>query len=128
MKKVLSFILLLIYFTVSTGFVVSFHYCMDEIESVELGRNHSDECGVCGMQQGDNGCCRDDVKMLKLHTDHLVKQVVSNNEAPVVLVQTVTNISLTPFYNFQQQFFGKADEGPPINKQYTYLRNRVFLI
>ncbi len=120
--------MLLLYFTVSTGFAVSFHYCMDEIESVELGQNQSDECGVCGMQQGDNRCCRNDVKMLKLSADHLVTQMVIDKSTPVVLVQPVTNLSLTPFYNFKKQFFSKAGEGPPINKQYTYLRNRVFLI
>ncbi len=49
MKKGLSIILLLIYFTVSTSFTVNLHYCMDKIQSWELGTTNDEKCDLCGM-------------------------------------------------------------------------------
>ena len=71
MKRVLTAILLLIYFTVTTGVVVSLHYCMDRFDSVRVGTDASDECGNCGMHKGENECCWDDVEMVKLQSAHM---------------------------------------------------------
>ena len=70
MKKLAASILLLIYFTVTTGFVVSVHYCMNKLDSIQLGDNSSEECGKCGMHVEDSGgCCKDDVKLVKMQAD-----------------------------------------------------------
>jgi len=71
MKKLLTAILLLIYFTVTTGVVVSLHYCMDRFDSVRVGTEASEKCGSCGMHKGLNECCWDDVSIVKLQSAHM---------------------------------------------------------
>src|SRR5688572_7684807 len=71
MKKLVTALLLLTYFTATTGVVVSLHYCMDRFDSVRVGTDASDECGNCGMHKGLNECCWDDVSMVKLQTAHM---------------------------------------------------------
>lgn len=128
MKKLTAFILLLIYFTVSTGFVVSMHYCMNQFDSVQVGAA-SDKCSKCGMHTADSGgCCRDEVKVVKLQVDKQVAKMLfsSLSFAPVALPLS-QHLSL-PFQNFRQ-VIEPAPTGPPlISNQPVYLSKRVFLI
>jgi hypothetical protein len=128
MKKLFASILLLVYFTVSTGFVVSVHYCMNRVDSVRLGDTSSDECMKCGMHIEDSGgCCKDDVKMVKMHADQAFAKI------------TVPDFSLhLPLLSFSQSIlFARYESpeeshllahGPPLSKQDTYLQNRVFRV
>ena len=127
MKKILVFIVLMIYFTVSSGFVVSFHFCMDELASTQIGSSSSEECGECGMHMEDNHCCWDDVKVLKLKTDHFSSQFKIQLFTPALPEQQVVQFVTTPFFNFQHDD-GRVDDKPPLNGQDTYLQNRVFRI
>ena len=126
MKKTLAAILLLVYFTVSTGFVVSLHYCMDRLTSTEIGNSKSDKCDYCGMHK-DGHCCRDDVKVVKLQVLHTISQIAvplfSLSPAHVV---TATFI-VSPFYNFTKTNDAIA-HSPPLSEQDTYLQNCVFRI
>ena len=126
MKKLLAAILLLVYFTVSTGFVVSLHYCMDRLASAQIGSNHEDKCTYCGMQK-DGKCCRDDVKIVKLQTTHLVAKTIGPDFILPVSIITPTEFLVSPFYNFTQISRG-VEHGPPLSEQDTYLQNRVFRI
>ncbi|MGV3656906.1 MAG: HYC_CC_PP family protein [Chitinophagaceae bacterium] len=129
MKRFLAFILLLIYFTVSTGFVVSMHFCMNKFESVQVGAASSDKCGKCGMHTEDSGgCCRDEVKVVKLQMDKQVAKMLlpSLSLSPVEL--PLSQHLATPFQNFQQAVEPVPTGPPPISSQPVYLSNRVFLI
>ncbi len=128
MKKILATIVLMAYFMVSTGFIVCVHYCMDRFDSAQLGASDSDECGKCGMHKdGQNKCCRDDVKVVKMNTDHLASSVYSfislaapAPERPIALIdQPVRNFSL---------YERPVAHAPPLSGQDTYLQNRVFRI
>lgn len=126
MKKLLASILLLVYFTVSTGFVVSIHYCMNKVDSVQLGDTTSDECGKCGMHIEDSGgCCKDDVQMVKLQGDQSLVKI------------TVPDFSLhlpSPLFNAFDIYSNNNSveekhplaHGPPLSEQDTYLKNCVF--
>jgi len=126
MKKLAASILLLIYFTVSTGFVVSVHYCMNKLDSVQLGDDSSEECGKCGMHVEDSGgCCKDDVKLVKMQVDQAFAKVLSadfsfHTELPV----TIDHYS-APLQNSIQEEYPLA-HGPPLSEQDTYLKNCVF--
>ena len=126
MKRLLATILLAVYALMSTGFVVSLHYCMDRLNSAQLGETTSNICDRCGMHK-EGHCCWDDVKIVKIQTSHLS----SNNtiEVPSLASSTLTlsNYVLIPVFKADQTNYPIA-HGPPINKQDTYLTNCVFRI
>jgi hypothetical protein len=89
MKKALALILLLVYFVVSTGFTVNLHYCMDRFHSWELGASNQEACATCGMKTSDSeGCCRDEVKTVKLQQDlSQAKYMVVQFTMPVMIAE-----------------------------------------
>lgn len=129
MKKIFVTIIVLAYFVVSTGIVVSFHYCMDRLQSVQLGDSHSDNCGDCGMPKKDNkGCCKDEVKVLKLQISHTAPKALTADPSftpslPVVPV----NFLVSPLFSSTEKTSSVA-HSPPLGRQDTYLRNCVFRI
>jgi hypothetical protein len=127
MKKAVALILLLVYFVVSTGFTVNLHYCMDRFHSWELGASEQDACATCGMKTSDsNGCCRDEVKTVKLQQDlSQAKYMVTQFTMPV-LITSVSEHLVTPFLNYNETII-PDDTGPPLlSEQDTYLENCVF--
>lgn len=128
MKKGAAFILLLIYFTVSTGFVVSVHYCMNKVDRVELGDGHKDQCGKCGMYLNkSHGCCKDDVKLIKMKVDQsAAKTTVADFSfyLPVIVV----NPFLLSLIRTNLQAGYPVAHGPPLNELPLYLQNCVFRI
>ncbi len=128
MKKGLSIILLLIYFTVSTGFTVNLHYCMDEIQSWELGTIDDEKCDLCGMDTQDSGCCRDEERVLKLQQDVFKTPAIAYNFSLPILISHTTSYLLLPFQNVKTADQYLSHSPPLINKQDTYLENCVFRI
>jgi hypothetical protein len=125
MKRILSGILLLVYFTVSTGFVVSFHYCMDELDSVQFG-NGDEKCGKCGMHN-DGGCCRDEVKVLKLDTEQLVSKAFTASFTPSA-PPIQTSLVLDQLVQQKDLPSGYISHPPPLLLQPIYLQVCVFRI
>lgn len=129
MKRALASILLLIYFCVSTGFVVSMHYCMNKVDLVKVGATESEKCGKCGMHTEDSdGCCRDEVKVVKLQQDEQLAKLLmpSLTLAPVEMLLS-QHLAL-PFHNFVQAQV-LDDPYPPLRRsQPVYLSNCVFRI
>jgi hypothetical protein len=126
MKRLLASILLVVYFTVSTGFVVSIHYCMDKLQSVQIGVTDSDECGKCGMKiEKNDGCCKEDVKLIKIKGDQPVAKMPVA-DFPLILPHTTPNtFLLSLFHNFSPSDHPIA-HSPPLNEPDIYLQNRVF--
>ena len=48
------------------------HYCMEKFISWNLSESENKTCGKCGMKESatQKGCCKDEVKQLKIDTDH----------------------------------------------------------
>lgn len=73
MKKVLFFILSIIYLTTSTGANLHYHYCMGTLADWSIWVKHEEKkCSKCGMEKkdgADNGCCKDEHKWLKIEDD-----------------------------------------------------------
>ena len=129
MKKALTFILLLVYTTASSGLVVNVHYCMDKFDSVQIGNSGSDTCGKCGMHQEENECCFDDVKVLKLNGSHLASILLVPSYSLPDAVCFTTDFLLVPLVNFDRQDRSFFSHSPPlISLQDTYLQNCVFRI
>jgi hypothetical protein len=83
MKRVFAAITLVIYLAVSSGIVINFHYCMDELASVQLYETQTSICGKCGMAKKSLGCCRDEITVIKLTNDQLTSTTPASVEAPV---------------------------------------------
>ena len=124
-KQFLAAIVLLVYFCATTGFVISLHYCMDRFDSAELGATKNDRCNKCGMHK--NGCCWDDVKVVRLQTSHLASKINIDEFAAPAIQSLTTGFILSPFENVSSAKNSFA-HSPPLSEQDTYLRNRVFRI
>lgn len=129
MKRVFASILLLLYFCVSTGFVVSMHYCMNKFDSVKVGAPESEKCGKCGMHTEDSeGCCRDEVKVVKLQQDEqLAKLLMPSLTLPPVELPLSKHLAL-PFQNYVQAYLLEEPDPPLRKSQPVYLSNCVFRI
>lgn len=126
LKKVVTILVLFVYFTVSTGFYVSVHYCMNRVASVKAGVADDDVCELCGMKLNGH-CCRDDVKLFKLKLEHPVVQQLVPDFSWVYLsaprVQLLPSANLQLQSNFDDPVVSPPPEGPPL-----FVRNRVFRI
>jgi hypothetical protein len=72
MRKAFTLILALLYISTSTGAAVHMHYCMGKMSGWGLLASRSDTCGKCGMEKldkEDNGCCKDEIKLIKNESD-----------------------------------------------------------
>jgi hypothetical protein len=127
MKRIFTVLTLIVYFLVSTGFAVSVHYCMDEIDSVEIGTESDNECNRCGMEVGDNKCCRDEVKVHKLQTSHVVSKALQLNFSIPALITATADLTLSPFRNFKPLLHTIA-HSPPLPGQDILIENCVFRI
>ena len=128
MKKLLALVTLFLYVAVSTGFVVSVHYCMDKMSSLQLGDVRYHKCFKCGMPVSDNkGCCKDEVKVVKLQMDQIVASLAKTDFAlPPAVVATI-RIALVPVIDALTKT-GTVVHGPPLSGQDICRHNRVFRI
>lgn len=72
MKKILVFILAIIYISTSAGAMVHMHYCMGKVVGISLWQNDEQTCTSCGMSKAKTGlkkCCHDDSKQVKIQSD-----------------------------------------------------------
>lgn len=126
MKKAAAVILLLVYFTVTTGFTVSVHYCMNKRVAVELGYSVKDDCGKCGMNiQKSKGCCKDDVRVVKMQADHNLAKTLGSDFSLSLPPAAFPDYPIASFFTSTHLRYPLA-HGPPLNAQDTYLLNCVF--
>ena len=128
MKKGIAAILLVLYVAFSTGVVISFHYCMNDLDSLQIGAAKTEICSNCGMHQEDaNACCNDEVKIFKIQDYQQATAISFKFSAPDVLVSVLPSFSEISFTNSTPEHF-LNNHSPPISKQDTYLQNCVFRI
>ena len=70
MKKIIVFILALIYITTSSGVAVNMHYCMGKFLTWDFSHYEDQYCSNCGMKETKSkGCCQNEQKILKVEDD-----------------------------------------------------------
>lgn len=126
MKKGIAAILLLFYFAFSTGVIISYHYCMDEFDSLQLGDNKTEICGKCGMHKENMGCCNDEVRIYKIEDEQQTTSVNFKFEAPLAIIESIPEWNETDINTTHDVFAN--NHSPPLSKQETYLQNCVFRI
>ena len=130
MKKVIVSIVLLCYLAVSSGVVINFHYCMNKLTSTELFTSDAGECGKCGMSIDEsNGCCHDELKIVKMNDDQKVTAAFSFELLPLnTLVYTPSEFIAASFYSLPGKRHFLNHSPPLLSAQDTYLQNNVFRI
>ncbi|HJS56449.1 MAG TPA: hypothetical protein VJ765_17975 [Chitinophagaceae bacterium] len=128
MKKGIAAILLLLYIAFSSGVIVSFHYCMNTFDSLQLGASEFEICGRCGMHTEDaGGCCNDEVKIFKIQDDQQTAAIDFKFPPADAIVAPLPAKNEVALNNSTHELF-LNNHSPPINKQDTYLQNCVFRI
>ncbi len=128
MKKGIASILLLLYVAFSTGVVISYHYCMNDLDSLQLGAVKTEVCGKCGMDVADaNGCCHDQVKIFKIQDDQQIAGLNFKFSAPVITIDALPNFDHVLLVKSTHSY-SLNNHSPPVSRQDTYLQNCVFRI
>ncbi len=130
MKKLAVSILLICYLAVSSGVIINFHYCMNRLASTELFAFEDERCGKCGMHTDEsNGCCRDEVKIVKIVDDQKLTIAFSYAHLSLdAISQKPSDFIVTSFYNVPLTRHFLNHFPPLLSAQDTYLQNGVFRI
>ena len=128
MKKIISTITVFLYFAVTCGIMVNFHYCMDRYSSFKLYAPADEKCDLCGMNTKNHGCCRDEVKILKLQDDQKTSEVVFSfyNVTPLEIIPS--EFICSAFFSVPVSEHFNNHSPPLLTMQDTYLQNCVFRI
>lgn len=128
MKKLLALVTLFLYVAVSTGFVISVHYCMDQVSSFRLGAVTQQKCSKCGMPVDESkGCCKDELKVVKLQADQVVASLSKTDFSLPPAAIVANRIGQLSFISALTKTETVA-HGPPLCEEDIYLQNRVFRI
>ncbi len=128
MKKLIASFTVIVYFAFACGVMVNYHYCMDRYTSFGLFNPASDLCPICGMHTTKQGCCHDEVKIVKLQNDyqHSFCSFTFKSILPSIVVSS--EYIVVPLYN-EKIALNKTDHSPPLLPfQDIYLQNRIFRI
>lgn len=130
MKKLVAVIALACYLLVSTGVVINYHFCMKRLASTQLFGSVKKYCGKCGMHtKNSNGCCHDEVKVLKLKTDqNSFSAVMPSIPAIDIMAIAPSEFIAALSYSINEQKHFHNHSPPLLSAQDTYLQINVFRI
>ena len=129
MKKVLASISVIVYFVMTCGVVVNLHYCMGRVQSIDFYGAEKKICDKCGMSlDNTHGCCKEEVKILKLQDDQNKAQVSYSIKSIDVVATIPSDFIVATINNIERTSHFDNHSPPLLTKQDTYLQNRVFRI
>jgi hypothetical protein len=129
MKKIIASITILCYLAVTCGVIVNFHYCMDRLASTQFFASESKVCNKCGMHTKANGCCHDEVKIIKMEVDQkAASYVLFELPALDAIGQVPSEFIAASFINAGETRHHQNYSPPLLTEQDTYLQNSVFRI
>ena len=130
MKKAVVAIWLVIYLAVSTGVLVSDHYCMNRLASTKLFSATSKTCGKCGMTtERSHGCCRDEWRIVKMDDDQRLSLLADwKLEMPALPAIQWMDTQSSLFALATHPTLAGNLPPPPLHRQDTYLQIGVFRI
>ena len=117
----------MIYLVISSGVVISIHYCMGKKASVEYGYKEDKGCGICGMKE-KQGCCHNEFKVVKLDDSH---QAVKADWqiAPLVVESPLVSDNVYTGFLRNTEFLSLKYHSPPDPKGNSiYLHHRVLRV
>lgn len=100
---------------------------MNKFHSWDLGTSIKDNCEKCGMTtKKGNGCCRDEVKVMKLQQDQITAAAAVYQFSVPALPASLVSWFLLPVQKTVSIQDYRINGPPLISKQDTYLNNCVF--
>lgn len=103
---------------------------MNKLASTQLFASNKSECGKCGMHTDESdGCCRDEVKVVKLVQDQNKIPVVIYEFPPIEQLVTAPSEFIAALFqntDVQRHFYNHSP--PLLSAQDTYLQINVFRI
>lgn len=127
LKKFVTILTAVLYLALSTGMVLSAHYCMGDLADVSLGHDTAEKCADCGMD--NNGCCHDDVKVFRITDAHgpssglAIYKMVS---LPAILPASLSPVELVSFLSERKQT--RIPDPPEPDGVSLCIRHSVFRI
>lgn len=130
MKKIVASITFICYFAVTSGVIVNFHYCMDRLASLQWFVTGNKTCPKCGMHiVKSHGCCRDEVKIIKMEVDQRTASAVAFELPPLDAIAYLPSPFITaPLVNVGEARHYNNHSPPLLTEQDIYLDNCVFRI
>lgn len=128
MKRSLVIILSMIYLAVSSGVVVNIHYCMGKMSSVKLQAWAPNNCACGKKMESKKGCCKTELKMVKLEDAQKISYADYVFQAPVAQIASPLSLLQTPFYNARVTVLPNGHSPPLLYDSDIYVRNCVFRI
>ena len=126
MKRTLVAILAIIYFCVSSGFVVSSRYCMCKVSKVNVEIVPSKTC-CCSTKQ-TKSCCKTESKFIKLSDNHQAAYADVSIVKPFQIITTFYTISNTSIASTKTILAFNSRSPPIISPQPIYILNCIFRI
>ena len=114
LNKILSISFAVFYLITSVGVQLNVHYCMNEVESIDLFTESKGCCCKAFMPEMADSCCGDETILVQADDDD---KWVTNNRfefQPVLFVAEPIEFSfVTPSVSSQLQHFGFSGVSPP---------------
>src|SRR4051812_35300933 len=128
MRKTLVSITMVCYLAVTSGVVVNFHYCMDRLASTKLFATETRFCNKCGMHNKKNGCCHDDIKVIKVQDAQQQSACITAFQFPDAGNMVHSSFNFLQRYGVQRS--GRwQNHSPPLSPdEQAYLLNCNFRI
>ena len=132
MKRLLVFILAIIYLVTTTGTTMHMHFCMGKLADLSLWSKHeSKTCGKCGIDKSEmpNGCCSDEEEQLKIKDDQNAA-VVAYQFAPISDAEPIHYSGLLHhlFIIESADLLPQSHAPPEFSSIAIYKRNCIFRI
>ena len=126
MKRLLTFLIAIIYFCISSGFIVSVHYCMGKVSkaTIEIASSKSCACGNKEMK----GCCKTESKFIKLSDNHQATYADVSIISPFHIVPNFYIITKTIVASSNTKLAFNNHSPPIVSPQPVYILNCVFRI
>ena len=129
MKRFFAAILLVTYLAFSSGIVINYHFCMNELASAKFFGKDTDVCGSCGMHNDQNGCCDDEVVVLKSDEDQSSSVAFAFSlKAPETQAAEYSQLVLSSLQNSTGSGFVVTAPPPLLTGREICVQNRVFRI
>ena len=127
MKKITIAILAILYFAMTSGFVLNIHYCRGKISSVKVDLLAKQLC-ECKKKKANKACCKTEHKLVKLEDNHKASYTSFQVEAPVALIFTDYFVESVPVYSTKNLLSYSSNSPPLIPQEEIYIKNCVFRI